>query len=204
MSQFPLHCLIAATYDPGWNDPPPMPVAGDGVAKPAKTKLNLNKRIAFPMAGASGNTSTATSVKTTAEGLPLPFSTAKYKTPPSVFQPAPSAPDVAPPTIPLPPPAAVPLPSESDPSQPIKSPPVASAVLAPSDDSVDLSTAREFCQSVFDRASEAIASKLDAGKLAEIRKRLDFLNGIWLDDKLDRSTQIDLYNIAKGNTVEIR
>lgn len=179
-----------------------MPVA-EGVAKPAKTKLNLNKRIAFPMAGASGNASPASSVKTTAEGLPLPFSTAKYKTPPSVFQPAPNAPDVPPPTLPLPPPAAVPLPSESGLSEPIESAPVASAFLAPSDDSVDLSTAREFCQSVFVRLSDAIASKLDAGKSTEIRKRLDLLNGIWLEDKLDRSTQIDLYNIAKGSTAAI-
>lgn len=183
---FLLCCIILATYDPGWNDPPPMPVAGAEVNKPTKTKLNLNKRIAFPMAGSGGSPSTSSNVKTTAEGLPLPFSTAKYQTPPSVFQPAPSAPEATPVPLLLPPPVAI---------------PVASTPPAATEDSLDSSTTREFCQLVFGRLSDAMALKLDAGKMTEIRKRLDILNGVWLEDKLDRSTQIDLYNIAKGNWV---
>lgn len=200
MSQFLCVYFILATYDPGWNDPPPMPVPNvDGTAnKPVKAKLNLNKRIAFPMAGVSGSPSSSSNVKTTTEGLPLPFSTAKYQTPPSVFQPAPSAPEVTPATLPLPPPAAVPLPIDSSASLPNESSPVASTDSADAEKSIDLSTAREFCQSIFSRLTGTLAEKLDAGKMVEIRKRLDILNGMWLDNKLDQSIQVELYNIAKG------
>lgn len=201
-----LCCIFLATYDPGWNDPPPMPVAGaDGsVTKPARTKLNLNKRIAFPMAGVGANASTSSNVKTTAEGLPLPFSTAKYQTPPSVFQPAPTAAEIPPSTVPLPPPAAILLPNNSISSNPVESSPVASAIQSTTEDPFDSTAARVFCQSIFGRLSDAMASKLEIGKITEIRKRLDILDGMWLEDKLDRSTQIDLFNIAKGNCLQER
>lgn len=167
--------------------------------KPARAKLSLNKRIAFPMSGTSGTTTSTEKVKTTSEGLPLPFSTAKYKTPPSVFQPAPVAPAEPPPTsIPLPPPS-IPRPSNEDDTLP----PVAPSLSATSDASVDLSTAREYCQLIFNRLADAMASKLDDGKMVEIRKRLDILNGMWLEEKLDRPTQIDLHRIAKGNSNRI-
>lgn len=180
-----------------------MPVAGaDGaVNKPAKTKLNLNKRIAFPMAGVGGNTSANSNVKTTSEGLPLPFSTAKYQAPPTVYQPAPSPAEVSPTATlpPLPPPAAIPpSPNDSSASNSIEP---ASVKSVSAEDSIDLSTAREFCQSIFARLSDSMATKLDIGKMTEIRKRLDVLNEMWLDGKLDRSTQIDLYGMAKGKRI---
>lgn len=74
-----------------------------------KPRLNLNKRVAFPVQ--SGTAQTTQNVKTTSEGLPLPFSTAKYD--PRIFNPVSNSVQTQlppPPSMPLLPPSAFPMP----------------------------------------------------------------------------------------------
>lgn len=178
-----------ATYDPGWNDPPPnvssMPVA----AATGKTRLNLNKRVAFPMQGSAANppSSSSSNVKTTAEGLPLPFSTAKYQPPPTTLVPeASKSPSVLPP-----PPSAPILDASINSSESVSRPAVQEL-------SIDLTAAREYCNSVFVRLIDSMNANDVAAKSSEIRKRLDVLNEMWLENKFDEATQTDIYKLAKG------
>lgn len=181
--------LNLATYDPGWNDPPPnTTTTANSVSSSGKTRLNLNKRVAFPLqsSGASSNTS---NVKTTAEGLPLPFSTAKYQPPPTadVLPPNPQQNVLAPPPISSLPPT----------SGNITATKLVTST-APQDDSVDLTAAREFCFALFIRLLDSM--KIDAVKLSEIRKRLDTLNEMWIDNKFNENVQKDIFKLAKGKT----
>lgn len=105
---------LIATYDPGWNDPPPMPTGPPTSSVSTKPRLTLNKRVAFPVQ--SGTAQTSQNVKTTTEGLPLPFSTAKYD--PRIFNPVPNTNQTQlppPPSMPLLPPPASTLPSTATP-----------------------------------------------------------------------------------------
>lgn len=180
-----------ATYDPGWNDPPPMPTSGDATNKTPKPKLNLNKRVAFPLQS-SGSNSSNTSVKTTSEGLPLPFSTAKYQPPAAQADVDHSTPVQAP--I-LPPPPSNAPPSTSD--------AIESAAVSTSDALINQSPHsqadyREYCKQIFHRVTDAISPTMNWAKIAEIRKRLEVLNGMWLDGKLSAATELNLYELAKG------
>lgn len=146
----------------------------------AKPRTSLNKRIAFPMqSGASANSS---NVKTTAEGLPLPFSTAKYKPSPMNSTPEQIVPAALPPP---PPPVAIFNPSEN----------VISTEPTPSDEAFDSTKARDFCHSIFMR----LVDGLDAGKLTEIRKRIELLNETW--DKLDEPVQRNLHDLGEGKQI---
>lgn len=172
-----------ATYDPGWNDPPPMPSATPQPIAPGKSRTSLNKRVAFPMQSASAS---STAVKTTAEGLPLPFSTAKYQPPPMNTAPLPEV--TAQPVLPPPPTATI-----FNPAAPIQAIPTESAT-----EGFDAATAKQLLQSVLTRLVEAMASTTDAGRVSEIRKRLDTLDQMWLENKLNKSAQTMLYDLAKG------
>lgn len=192
---------MLATYDPGWNDPPPMPT-GDVAVKSNRTKLNLNKRVAFPL---QGGTSTASqNVKTTAEGLPLPFSTAKYQPPPMTANQPPAQ------SILLPPPTANQTPVTTT-TQPVLLPPpptAASTSAAPSeiiphanqDIPSDLTSndMHELCQKTFSTLAEKMAAIEEPSKLHEIQKRLDIFNKMWTDNKFTELVQQKLYDIAKG------
>lgn len=159
--------------------------------KPMKTKVNLNKRVAFPLQGNGNNTNAShTNVKTSAEGLPLPFSTAKYEPPASLLQPQNI---VEQPTVSLPPPPSLSTTIESKLN-------ATSVSLSESSkpSSIDLTNARDFCRKIFSHLTDQMAAKIDAIKLTEIRKRLDILNEMWLNGKFDQSIQIVLYNIALG------
>ncbi|GAB0086252.1 hypothetical protein DMENIID0001_002670 [Sergentomyia squamirostris] len=58
-------------FDPGWNDPPKMGYEEQGKSSPSRNKLNLNRRVAFPMSGpAAGG---GQKVELAPSGLPMPF-----------------------------------------------------------------------------------------------------------------------------------
>lgn len=178
--------LNVATYDPGWNDPPPMPSSGvPQPSAPGKSRISLNKRVAFPMQ--SSGASSTSNVKTTAEGLPLPFSTAKYQPPSVSTEPLPAATQ---PALP-PPPATIFNPS---------APPQAVPTELESNEDFDSATAKDLTHSVFTRLVDAMTSHTDAGKLSEIRKRLETLDQMWQENKLNESAQKNLYELAKGKT----
>lgn len=183
-----LHFKISiATYDPGWNDPPPMPTLPTAQAPVAgKPRLNLNKRVAFPMQ--SSGAASSSNVKTTAEGLPLPFSTAKYQPPPMSTS---TLPEINPKPVlpPLPPP----------PSTANSSGPVETAATQPPEEAFDSATAEQVCRSTFARLTEAMATNTDAAKMSEIRKRLEVLNQMWKENRLNEAVQKVLYDLATGN-----
>lgn len=185
---------ISATYDPGWNDPPPMPTA-DPAAKPNRTKLNLNKRVAFPMQG--GAPATAPNVKTTAEGLPLPFSTAKYQ-PQETIPSAPQTQSV------LPPP---PLASNQAPaSESLLPPPPMTAATSENITSesqqlsIELSSddMHALCRKIFSMLADKMTATEELSRLHEIQKRLDIFNKMWTENKFSEVVQRKLYDIAKG------
>lgn len=172
-----------ATYDPGWNDPPPMPsMTSQPTVGAGKPRTSLNKRVAFPM---QSSAVTGSNVKTTAEGLPLPFSTAKYQPPPSM----PTA--LVPEAIPTPPTAVLPPP----PSMALN-PSVQTMTTEAVSEHFDSAVAREFLNSVFARLIDAMT--IDAGKLGEIKKRLEVLDQMWQENKLNEAAQKNLYEFAKG------
>uniref|UniRef100_A0A1L8DZP8 Putative steroid receptor rna activator sra1 n=1 Tax=Nyssomyia neivai TaxID=330878 RepID=A0A1L8DZP8_9DIPT len=80
------------TFPPGWNDPPKL-----GNPSPNRTKLNLNKRIAFPMS--SQGSGEGQKVELAPSGLPAPFARVSSATQPAgnVVTPETSACDIAPP-----------------------------------------------------------------------------------------------------------
>lgn len=175
-----------ATYDPGWNDPPPMPTAPIQSSGAGKPRINLNKRVAFPMQSSGASNS---NVKTTAEGLPLPFSTAKYQPTPTTTaaELSPSLPSAA---LPPPPPStAVFNPSES------------TSQLPKSEETFDSSEAQQFCHSIFSNQIEAMTTNIEHSKLSDIRKRLELLNQMWMENKLDEATQKNVYELAKGKQI---
>lgn len=163
-----------------------MPLAAPQLpaSAPGKLRISLNKRVAFPMQ--SSGAPSASSVKTTAEGLPLPFSTAKYQ-----------------------PPAASTTPLPAVATQPVLPPPLATTIFNPSappqvdatesiTDDYDSAAAKQLSHSVFARLVDAMATHTDAGKLSEIRKRLETLDQMWHENKLNESAQKNLYELAKG------
>lgn len=198
--EFSTHFPNLATYDPGWNDPPPMPTAAaadtNQATNVAKPRTSLNKRVAFPMQSAAAS---QTTVKTTAEGLPLPYSTAKYQPPPS----APLGSASLPPQTMSPPPTLPPPPSSSASAGP--APQASSSASPPIDvaplDNFDSTSAREQCHSIFGQFAEKMATSTHAtepSKLNEIRKRLESLHHMWLENKLDDAVQKNLHALAKG------
>lgn len=164
---------------------PSMTAPAVGAVKP---RTSLNKRVAFPMQSSAAAVSS--NVKTTAEGLPLPFSTAKYK-PPSVTPLIPEASSTPQPVLPPPPSAVL---NPSIPHQSTSTKPVGEAF--------DSMTAKQFSNSVFGRLVDSMATTTDAGKMTEIRKRLDALDQMWQESKLDESAQKKLFQLAKGNSNE--
>lgn len=161
-----------------------MPTVGAQVPVAAKPRLNLNKRVAFPMQSSAASSS---NVKTTAEGLPLPFSTAKYQPPPMDSAPVPPTSSSAEAVLPPPPPTVF------NPSAPIMTDPTESAP-----EVFDSTEAKQFCHSIFGRMIDAMAANTEQNKLGEVRKRLESLGQMWQENKLNESAQKNLYQLAKG------
>lgn len=153
-----------------------------------KPRTSLNKRVAFPM---QSSVATSSSVETTAEGLPLPFSTAKYQ-PPLTINPLPemsSMPQnvLSPP--PAPPPSTILSSSES----------ASTTSREAINEHFDPETAKHFSNSVFIRLVDAMGTNnTDTIKTAEIRKRIEVLDQMWQENKLSDAVQIIIYQLAKG------
>lgn len=153
-----------------------------------KPRLNLSKRVAFPMQ--SGTSPNSSNVKTTAEGLPLPYSTAKYQ-PPPLMNPT-LQPEEAQPTVLAPPPVATFNPIQKVPDS------AESSRSESSKDPFDSVAAREFCHSIFMRLIDQMDNSIDAVKLTEMKKRMDLLNDMWLENKFDEAVQQKLYDLGRG------
>lgn len=168
-----------------------MPTMTAPISAPPKPRTSLNKRVAFPMqssAPASG------AVQTTAEGLPLPFSTTKYQPPPfdSVAQPQ----TISSVPVVLPPPPSTAL----NPTAPLPSVfnPVETSNQSV-DEAFDADKAMQFCQSIFSGLAATMATNTEQSKLSEIRKRLETLEQMWAENKINESAQKNLYQLAKGS-----
>lgn len=165
-----------------------MPTMNTQVPVAAKPRTSLNKRVAFPMQSSAASSS---NVKTTAEGLPLPFSTAKYQ-PPMDSAPVPPSSSSTHPVLPPPPTSTIFTPSAPPPPPPTDNSTESAA------DAFEPPEARQFCQSVFSNLVEQMASTTDQNKLSEIQKRLECLEQMWQENKLNESAQKNLYQLAKG------
>lgn len=153
--------------------------------------FRLLSGVAFPMQSAAAS---QTTVKTTTEGLPLPYSTAKYQPP------APLSSATIPPTPTLPPPPPSSLSCSGPPPSASSS---ASIDAAPSisTENFDSTSTRDQCHLIFGQFADKMATSTNStepSKLNEIRKRLESLHHMWLDNKLDDAVQKNLYALAKG------
>lgn len=95
---------FTAPYDPGWNDPPKFEYNPSETTP--KVKLNLNKRVAFPMTQSPGSTPNRTT-ELAPSGLPMPHS---KNAPPLVIPTQsgqPSDPTTERPSLPPPPPSTL-------------------------------------------------------------------------------------------------
>lgn len=167
----------------------PTAAAANQATNASKPRTSLNKRVAFPM---QSSAVCQTPVKTTAEGLPLPFSTAKYQPPAVSLASSPPAPAQMSSSPPLPPPSilSADLPSSA---------PLLESKNPTQSDSFDSAAAQEQCHSIFDDFVDKMAqTNVEPGKLNEIRKRLESLYHMWQENKLDDSVQRNLYELAKG------
>lgn len=167
---------IAAPFDPGWNDPPTFNYSN--APPPIKTKLNLNKRIAFPIQS-SVQSANLPKVESSGAGLPMPFARVKLNivesnTPP----PSNSLPLLPPPSMTI-----VPKPSESS-----------TSVVSEQN---ELGNSFELVMSTLREINESVAST-DSSKVDEIEKRLNVLETLWMDGKIDDKLKILLVNTAKG------
>lgn len=170
-------------------------VAAGATTTTARPRLSLNKRVAYPQTNVSHPT--ASTVKTTAEGLPLPFSTAKYQ--PGMFPPNPAPIETVasslPPPPPPPPSAPIPV-SAATPSN------VTMTTQAIDAQPVDLCEALDFCRKTFDRTFDALATQLSADKVNGIRKRIDAMHSMWTEHKLKDAAKRDSFAIARGIVID--
>lgn len=166
--------IFLAAYDPGWNDPP---MLGYTPPNPStKPKLNLNKRVAFPMQ--SSPTSGTSQVKLASSGLPLPQAGGSSLLP-SVFTAGNNLP-----SIPLPPPPSI-VPSE-----------VGSCSLNKKEEiNTDV---RDFCLKVFGEVEAKFPKDDKFNKYENIHKSLEILRTMWLDDKIDLKISEILHEMAKS------
>lgn len=139
-----------------------------------KPKLNLNKRIAFPMQSSPGTGTNQ--VKLSSSGLPLPQAGGS-SLPPSVFTSGNSLP-----SMPLPPPPSV-IPSDVGSSE--------SCFKTNSD-------VRDFCLKIFAEVEEEFPKDDKFNKYENIHKSLEVLKTMWLDDKIDVKISEILYKMAKS------
>lgn len=150
---------------------------------PARTKLNLNKRIAFPL-----QSNTAQSSKPTAVVQP---STSSH---PPMLMSLPSQTRVAivppmshinsPPVLRVPPLDAN---SDANPEQ------------DPNEDSTEISSdaTREFCINIFQNCAGKLPESTSI-RPDEVQRRINLLNQMWLSGTLTSSVHRKLYRIAKG------
>lgn len=147
-----------------------------------KTKLNLNKRVAFPMqkSPAAGTNQ----VKLSSSGLPLPHSggssSALSPPPPAVFNNGCNLPLNPPPSI-IPSGIGTNLPKEVE-----------------NNELMSNEIARDFSLKTFTEVLTKLKLTKDDNKYEEIYKRLEILKTMWLDDKIDSKISEILYKMAKS------
>lgn len=160
-----------------------------------KTKLNLNKRVAFPMQSSvpgSSNIAATTKVQTSGAGLPMPFARVKQQPPPPL---APT--QVINPVIPSSPPK---FPPAMIPNIPPPSTTTHTIIPEPSEMSAE--SILDIHNIVLSALHSAIASlALDSVKSEEIVKRLEILSSMWLDNRFDAKLIYILSKIAKGISI---
>lgn len=164
------------SHDPGWNDPPKLSYAGNG--PPPPTKLNLNKRVAFPLATSAAITTLPPTTAVGSSSLPqfIPVAT--------------SGPPVGgvglPPAMVGPPPPVAAVGTPPKVAQP-----------GSTEDETELPSNEEMKQLV-ERTFRDFVGKLDSSTQAGVQRRLDQLDSSWKDlgDALIRK----LFRFAKALT----
>lgn len=165
------------SHDPGWNDPPKLSYAGTGTPPP--TKLNLNKRVAFPLATSAATTTLPPTTAAGASTLPqfIPVATSGQSGPPVGGVGLPPA-MVGPP----PPVAAVGTPPKV--AQPGST---EAETEFPSDEEM---------KQLVERTFRDFVGKLDSSTQAGVQRRLDSISWKDLGDALIRK----LFRFAKALT----
>lgn len=168
------------SHDPGWNDPPKLSYS-PGVATGQTTKLNLNKRVAFPVVGTNDVTQPAAAVDTNAGSLPQFIPTASS----GPLMPGLSS-SVKRKAQPPPPMMMVgtPLVVQIDKSE---SNSVKHTLSYPEDNEM-----KSFVKGIL----ENFLLKTDNSRQEEIRKRLDAMQQSWNNGKLDDELTRKLYRLA--------
>ncbi|XP_058443029.1 steroid receptor RNA activator 1-like [Malaya genurostris] len=159
------------SHDPGWNDPPKIDY-NSTEGSPKQTKLNLNKRVAFPVLNATN--------PQVPVGSLLP-----HFVPPSASE----HPNVH--SIPATQPCVLTTPPKSVPNQSQKITSVQDTSIYP--DSSDM-------LKDFQEALDQLVLELDSSKQAEIRKRCALIERSWSDGKLCESLTRKLYRLAQALT----
>lgn len=173
------------SHDPGWNDPPKLGYS-PGVAPGQTPKLNLNKRIAFPVAGtASPSNLPAPPAAVGGSSLPqfIPAASVGTVHAPSTGQPSvPPLPPMVPTTVGTPPRTG-----QIDKSK----------ANAAEDGSNNLPTNDEMRDLVRSTLEEFLL-KTDSSRQVEIRKRLDVMLQSWNDAKLSDGLRGKLFRLANA------
>lgn len=178
---------IVAPFDPGWNDPPTFNYSN--APPPTKTKLNLNKRIAFPIQ-ASDNSAALPKMEISGAGLPMPFAKVKL----NVNDSSATVPVIN--NVPLQPPPSS-MTSLQKPCESVKESNYSSNL------SEKLGNSLEPVMDTLREINGALAST-DSSKVEEIDKRLKILETMWTDGKIDDKLKILLVNTAKGRVFSIK
>uniref|UniRef100_A0A8D8MI87 Steroid receptor RNA activator 1 n=1 Tax=Culex pipiens TaxID=7175 RepID=A0A8D8MI87_CULPI len=148
------------SHDPGWNDPPKLSYGGTGTPPP--TKLNLNKRVAFPLATSAAATTLPPTPDVGSSSLPqfIPVATSGQTGPPvgGVGLP-PAMVGPPPPAVGTPPKVAQPGSAEAETEFP----------------------SNEEMKQLVERTFRDFVGKLDSSTQAGVQRRLDQLNSSWKD-----------------------
>lgn len=175
--------IIAAPFDPGWNDPPTFNYSN--APPPTKTKLNLNKRIAFPMQSSSSNATELPKVESSAAGLPMPFARVKVNANEATAAPATIG------SVPLqPPPASMTNAPKSYDKNEVN-------VLVAATEKIEIGNAQEVVMGTLRDVNQSLAAA-NATKVEEIAKRLAVLETMWSEGKIDDKLKVLLSNTARG------
>lgn len=172
---------LQPVHDSGWNDPPSWALQKTTTATP--TKRLLNKRVAFPM---NSNSESSSSITPS-----TPPSSVSSNTPPS------SATPNTQPTPNLPPPPEV-TKLTTAPHKPTVAPTGVST-----DDSLsslselDMNKDEALNNTLYNLNSAI--STLDSSKAEEIQKRLEKMESMWKEDKLNSAVYKKVYEISNGN-----
>lgn len=178
--------MTAAPFDPGWNDPPTFNYSN--APPPTKTKLNLNKRIAFPIQSSAKSDELPKVEKSggLGGGLPLPFAKVQQTVIESNTVPVTSS-------LPLPPPPSMTNETKSCESNPESS---SSSDLPQKTD--DIGNSYDFVMKTLRESNMSLMST-DRSKVEEIDKRLNMLDAMWTDEKIDDKLKVLLVKSAEGS-----